>query len=165
MAQALSTALQLPETQGCPPPHAAPQAPQFAALLPRSTQNPPQGVSPAAQLALHVPWEQKGASTPHATPQPPQFAGSTLVSTQAAPHTVELPGQMSAHCPAAQVSPAAQAFAQAPQLATSCPRSTQMPPQAVAGERQGLPCGPGVSRRERAPQPTPSGAARTAKSR
>src|SRR4051812_36162397 len=70
--------------------------PQWKSLVCRSTQVPPQSVSPASHpsagafvvLAAHSPcWQVSPA--PQAMPQAPQLSGSLLVSTQASPQTAK----------------------------------------------------------------------------
>src|SRR3954469_22083631 len=81
--------------QYMPSPQAAPHAPQLLLSLVRSTQVPPQSVSPASHasagafvvVAAHAPCWQVCPS-PQATSHGPQNIGSVCRSTQRRPHLV-----------------------------------------------------------------------------
>jgi hypothetical protein len=65
--------------------HRAPQTPQFAASVERSTQTFLQLVVPPVQTAVHTPPEHV-VPGPQTVPQAPQFAGSESSRRQALPH-------------------------------------------------------------------------------
>jgi hypothetical protein len=93
--------------------HAVPQAPQFLASLLRSTQDPLQAVSIAAQVEEHWPTLHTSLAA-HARPHMPQFFGSRSGSMQA-----PLQSRLSAshtHMPRAQILSASQTRPHMPQL-------------------------------------------------
>ena len=73
--------MQSPFTQASPPEHGLSHAPQWSALLLKSTQLEPQGVSPAGQALWHTPSEQI-CPAGQALPQTPQLAPSDWRSVQ-----------------------------------------------------------------------------------
>jgi hypothetical protein len=118
---------QTPATHDNPDGQTWPQLPQFAALVLRSTQDPPQLVVPAAQLVTHCPPEQTRPL--HVCPHEPQFVLSLDRSTHAPPHTVR--PDMQAQPPDTQLWPVPQAFPQPPQSVSLLDVSTQAPPQTL----------------------------------
>jgi hypothetical protein len=135
--------VQAPSVQVAPVGHAAPHAPQFAALVLVSMHSvpPPPGppctvqrVWPLAQpvvqpLLTHV------SAPMQRFPQPPQLALLLVVSTHWLLQEVRLP--LHTHSPFEQLAPLPQALLQAPQLLGSLSVLTQAPPQLV--------CPPSVS--------------------
>ena len=80
-----------PLVDACGSVHAVAHAPQFAALVLRSTHEPAQFIRPAPHDVAQVPVEQTWPAL-HACPQVPQLWKSDIVSAHAPPHTSSLPG-------------------------------------------------------------------------
>jgi hypothetical protein len=119
--------------------HARPQAPQFAALVARFVSHPlvaapSQSPSEALQReTVQPPATQPLAAAPgseQALPQAPQFAGSTAVLAQNDPpameHETSGAAQVVEHAPREHTWPAGHCAPQAPQLALSLWRLTQL---------------------------------------
>lgn len=75
-----------PAAHVCPAPHGVPHVPQLVLLLFRSTQAPPQFISPGLQPAAHCP--ALHTMPPQLVPQPPQLFGSELMSAQPVLHAI-----------------------------------------------------------------------------
>jgi hypothetical protein len=105
-----------PLMQRWPMPHAAPHAPQFAALVCRSTQSPLHSVAPVSQV--QVPAAQV-AVAPHWCAQAPQLSVLVCTSTHALLQSVRLDAHVVVQVPALQTWSAAQAMPQPPQLVGS----------------------------------------------
>ena len=129
--------------------HAAPHAPQLAALVPRFVSQPllatpSQSPSPVAQRdtaqdpPAHAATEVPGSE--HVRPQVPQFDGSLPVFAQypgvapTAGHVVRLLAQVVPHTPAEHTWPAPQLTPQAPQLALSVRVFTSQPSAATPSQ-------------------------------
>jgi hypothetical protein len=162
--------------QDVAPAQEAPQAPQFAESLERSTQARLQLVRPVAQLVLHAPLlhtspppqacpqapQLSGALevSPHVPahagcparqtqlPQPPQFATSLMTSTQARSQDVSPALQLPAHCPALHTSVTAHALPHDPQSVGLFATSMHAPAQRSSPAAQMPPPAP-------APPPDP----------
>jgi hypothetical protein len=113
-----------PFTQRWPMSHAAPHAPQFAALESRSTHEPLHCVAPESHV--HAPAAQV-AVPPHWCAQAPQLSPLVCRSTHALLQSVRLDAHDVVHVPALQTWSAAQAVPQAPQLVGSLLTCAQTP--------------------------------------
>jgi hypothetical protein len=103
--------------------HVSLQAPQCCGEVRKSTQVPPQSVSPTAQL--HVPLVHargKAQADPHA----PQFVALAVVSTQAPPAQSMVPSGQT-HEPPTHEAPVGHDVPHVPQLAVSTAVSVQLP--------------------------------------
>ena len=126
-AQAHALALHTsPEAQGCP------QAPQFKALLVRSTQLVPQAMPEVQVQTLPL----QTWPVPQAWPQEPQLALLVEVSTQLVPQVVP---EVQVQTLPLQAWLVPQAWPQEPQLAVLAEVSTQVPPQSRRPEPQPAP--------------------------
>jgi hypothetical protein len=122
--------------QTCPLAHAFLHAPQSAGSDVRSTQPPPQSVSPSGHVAVIAHWPSAHTPPwPQTLPHAPQFSGSLLVSTQPPPHAVSPPPQPPGQLPFAHAPPV-QTLPHAPQLLASVWGSTQAPLQSVSPAAQ-----------------------------
>jgi hypothetical protein len=113
--------------------HAVPQAPQFAALVWRSTQFcmppiPVHAVSPVLHPMTQLPLMQL-LPRPHRLPHAPQLLGSVLVSLQRLLQVARPPPH--AQAPAMQLAPVPQTRLHVPQFEGSVCRSVQSPVQLV----------------------------------
>src|SRR5262245_3948208 len=106
------------------------QAPQLAASLSRSAQNPPQSVSPSLQMsATHVPWWQE---FPRLQELKPMSQCSPLANraTQTPRQSVNPGPQLTPQTKSRQTPPRAQELKQAPQCPAWDEVSTHSPPHA-----------------------------------
>ena len=137
-----------------------PHVPQLETLVPRFRQTPLQQVSPAPQAVPQFPqWassvfrgrqipSQQVSLTPQAAPHVPQWTSSVRVSTSQPSDATSLQSakpvwQAKPHSPAVQVTSALaklQTRPQAPQWATSLPRSRHAPAQQVWSLGRGRRC-------------------------
>jgi hypothetical protein len=119
----------LPSTQGWPPPHALPHAPQFCGSDASDAHVEPHAVVPPGHVQAEP---SQTCVVVHAWAQAPQFCGSAVVSTQDVPHVVKGAPHEATHTPAWQsgVAPE-QAVPHAPQLIGSVASSVHAPPQTV----------------------------------
>jgi hypothetical protein len=96
-AARLPAQVHFPFTQGCPPPQAAPHAPQLSGSEDVAAQLDPQAVLPPAQPHEE---ERQSCVAVQVAPQPPQFDGSAPVSTQPLPQRVKGAAHAPTHTPA-----------------------------------------------------------------
>ena len=116
---------QAPPTQVRPLAQDDPQAPQFWALVVKSTQLPEQSLAPSGQA--HRPSEHT-RFPPQEAWQKPQLALSVFRSTHFPLQRASPDGQAAAQAPSTQTWPPVQRLAHAPQFWASACRSTQETP-------------------------------------
>jgi hypothetical protein len=114
--------------------HVVSQLPQWLAELEMSRQALPQLLRPAAQLALHAPFEHTRPAA-QAWLHAPQFAGSLVVSMHWSAQLVRGAAQLSEHLPATQFAlppvGSGQWLPHVPQLSVSLLKSTHTLPHAA----------------------------------